>query len=48
MHELRGPVSGRHRGVHLTIWALTGVLLASFLLPPILGTLLVLFGGGSD
>jgi hypothetical protein len=44
MHELRRPVSGRHRAVHLTTWALIGVLLGSFLLPGILGVVLVIAG----
>ena len=44
MQELRWPVSGRHRAVHLTIWALIGVLLGSFLLPGILAVVLVIVG----
>jgi uncharacterized protein YcfJ len=44
MRELRRPVSGHHRIVHMVIWALVGVLLGTFLLPGILGVMLVIVG----
>jgi hypothetical protein len=47
MNELRAPVTGWHRLVHLAIWAVVGILIASLVLPPILGILMVV-PGASD
>ena len=44
MNELRAPVTGWHRVVHLAIWSLVGVPIASFVLPPIVGILMVVLG----
>ena len=44
MNELRAPVTGSHRLVHLAIWALAALLAAFFVLPPILGFLMVVLG----